>query len=211
VTLNTIGTEVAKHIDSAALYFNEQIVHADKGGKFIWSATLKGAKIKVTDNLAEQTATESSGQRFILMEPGLNDGTLRKKNWGIRVKKFGGWIGIGISMQGLIKAANFHFNYTVIGHGSYLISSNGYSWSHSVKEFNSAFKSFNFVVNDIVYIEYDPVALKLRFRKNESIDVKDRFELDIVAAPAGDNYHPAANLCNVNDSVEIICPGKPLS
>jgi hypothetical protein len=129
----------------------------------------------VAGSIAEQTATESSGQRFILMEQGLNDGTMRKKNWGIRIKKFGGWVGIGISLQALIKTANYHFNYTVIGHGSYLISSNGYSWSHSVKEFNSAFKCFSFVVNDIVYIEYDPVALKLRFRKNESTDVKDRF------------------------------------
>lgn len=136
---------------------------------------------------------------------------MRKRTWAIRVKKFGGWIGIGISLHNVIKNANFHFNYTVIGHGSYLISSNGYSWSHSQKEFNSAFKSFNFVVNDVVYVEYDPIALKLRFLKNSSTDPKDKFELDIVAAPAGDNYHPAANLCNVNDSVEIVYPGKPLS
>jgi len=126
---------------------------------------------------------------------------MRKKTWAIRVKKFGGWIGIGISLHNLIKNANFHFNYTVIGHGNYLISSNGYSWSHSQKEFNSAFKSFNFLVNDIIYIEYDPVALKLRFLKNSSNDPKDRFELDIVAAPAGDKYHPSANLCNVSDCV----------
>jgi hypothetical protein len=155
--------------------FAETVVHIDKGGKFFWSSTLKGAKIKITDAIAEQTATESSGQRFILMEQPLNDGTSRKKTWGIRVKKFGGWIGIGISLHNLIKNANFHFNYTVIGHGSYLISSNGYSWSHSQKEFNSAFKSFTFVVNDVIFIEYDPVALKLRFHKNTSTDPKDHF------------------------------------
>ena len=50
-----------------------------------------------------------------------------------------------------------------IGHGSYLISTNGYTWSHSVKEFNSAFKSFQFNVNDTVYVQYDPIDKKLRF------------------------------------------------
>jgi len=80
----------------------------------------------------------------------------------MRVKKFVGWVGVGICLRKSIKDAHFHFNYTNIGHGSYLISTNGYSWSHSVKEFNSASKTFHFTVNDIVYIEYDPEQNKLR-------------------------------------------------
>lgn len=91
----------------------------------------------------------------------------RKQCWGIKIKKFVGWVGLGICLRNVIKKANYHFNYTNTGHGSYLISSNGYSWSHSVKEFNSAFKTFQFTVNDIVYIEYDPTTWKLRFRKNQ--------------------------------------------
>ena len=117
---------------------------------------------------------ESSGQRFILMDRDLSNSS-KKKVWGIKIIKFGGWIGVGISLRNIIKTANYNFNYTTLGHGSYLISTNGYSWSHSVKEFNSSFKCFTFAVGDIVYIEYDPLAGKLRFRKNESVDVKDRF------------------------------------
>ena len=75
-----------------------------------------------------------------------------KQCWGIKIKKFVGWVGLGICLKNPIKAANYHFNYTNIGHGSYLISSNGYSWSHSVKDFNSAFKTFQFAVNDTVYV-----------------------------------------------------------
>lgn len=56
-----------------------------------------------------------------------------KTRWGIKVKKFAGWVGIGICLVKSIKNAKFHFNYTNIGHGSYLISTNGYSWSHSEK------------------------------------------------------------------------------
>lgn len=78
-------------------------------------------------------------------------------------------MGLGICLRNVIKKANYYFNYTNTGHGSYLISSNGYSWSHSVKEFNSAFKTFQFAVNDVVYVEYDPTTWKLRFRKNQGV------------------------------------------
>lgn len=114
------------------------------------------------------------------------------------MKKFVGWVGAGICLKNSIKAANYHFNYTNIGHGSYLISTNGYTWSHSVKEFNSALKTFAFTVNDIVYIEFDPKDNKLRFRKNNG---PEKFELDIVPPPQGDSYHPCINLCSTGDAV----------
>lgn len=78
-------------------------------------------------------------------------------------------------MKSQIVGANFNFHYTTIGHGSYLISTNGYSWSHSIKEFNSVFKCFTFAVGDTINIEYNPVLGKLKFRKNESLDAKDQF------------------------------------
>lgn len=121
-----------------------------------------------------------------------------KTQWGIKVKKFVGWVGVGICLKKKISTANYHFNYTNIGHGSYLISTNGYTWSHSVKEFNSAFKCFQFTINDTVYIEYDPQNLKLRFRKNQG---PEKYELEIVPPPSGDLYHPCVNLCSTGDSV----------
>ena len=53
--------------------------------------------------------------------------------WGVKVIKFVGWVGIGICLKNHISKGNYHFNYSNIGHGSYLISTNGYAWSHSVK------------------------------------------------------------------------------
>lgn len=131
-----------------------------------------------------------------------------KMRWGIKIIKFVGWVGIGICLKNAIKNANYFFNYTSIGHGSYLISSNGYSWSHSVKQFNSAFKTFQFAVNDVVYLEYDPKEGKLRFKKATG---PDTFALDIVPAPLGDVYNPCVNLCSTGDSIEIVLPGVPLS
>jgi hypothetical protein len=73
---------------------------------------------------------------------------------------------------------------------------------------NSAFKTFQFAVNDIVYMEYDPETWKLKFRKNMG---PESFELTIVPPPSDDAYHPCVNLCSTGDSVEVIVPGLPLS
>ena len=117
-----------------ATSLNSNFLFTMKNPVFTWSDKLKGHKIKITNSIAEQTGMESSGQRFIMIEPSLNSyGSKAKMRWGIRVIKFVGWIGVGICLKNIITKANYHFNYNNIGHGSYLISSNGYSWSHSVK------------------------------------------------------------------------------
>ena len=66
-----------------------------------------------------------------------------------------------------------------ISNGLYMIASYGYSWSHSQKEFNCVFKSFKFGENDVIYVEYDPIDLKLRFSKNK----ENYFEMSIIAPP----------------------------
>jgi hypothetical protein len=75
-----------------------------------------------------------------------------KVNWGVKVLKFAGWIGVGISLKNVVKQANFYFNYNTIGHGSYMISNNGYSWSHSSVNFHSTNKAFPFKLGDIIYL-----------------------------------------------------------
>lgn len=50
-----------------------------------------------------------------------------------------------------------------------MISNNGYSWSHSAADFNSAHKTFHFANGDIIYCEYDKVNKKLKFQKNLGI------------------------------------------
>lgn len=152
----------------------EAVTLPEKIDSYKWSEKMKGAKITINGLVAEQTGMESSGQRFILMEQDLSS-NLRKKCWAVKIKKFVGWIGVGISLKSQIIHVNYNFHYTTIGHGSYLISTNGYSWSHSVKEYNSSFKCFTFAVGDTIHIEYNPLIGKLKFRKNESQEAKDQF------------------------------------
>lgn len=70
------------------------------------------------------------------------------------------------------------------------------------------YKTFQFTINDVVYLEYDPKQGKLRFRKNNG---PDKFELEVGSAPSGDSYHACVNLCSTGDSVELIYPGVALS
>jgi len=53
-----------------------------------------------------------------------------------------------------------------IGHGLYLISSTGYSYSHSHEEFNSVKKNFRFDEGDVIRVEYDSIDSKIRFISN---------------------------------------------
>ena len=61
-----------------------------------------------------------------------------------------------------------NLNWKETGHGLYMIGSGGSCYSHSQKEFNNVDKSFRFGVNDVIYVEYDPINLKLRLSKNKS-------------------------------------------
>lgn len=126
------------------------------------------------------------------------------------------WIGIGIALKSKMVQQNYKFEYSSLGHGSYLISSNGYTWSHSIQADNSSFKSFYFSTNDIVRIELDPNDWTLNFylygknikvskKKMPSIQQK-KFSLSINPLPAGDEYYPCVNLCTTGDSVEIVLP-----
>lgn len=48
-----------------------------------------------------------------------------------------------MAIKNTVSAMNFEFReYDRIGHGAYMISSNGGSWSNSDREFNNVPKSF---------------------------------------------------------------------
>lgn len=56
------------------------------------------------------------------------------------------------------------------------MSSDRTVYSHSFKEYNEVKRGFEFVQGDVVYMEYDPIGWKLRFRKNNG---PDSFEMAI--------------------------------
>lgn len=76
--------------------------------------------------------------------------TNKIKRWKIEIVKLASWIGVGVCHIEKIKEANFHFNYSNTSHGSYFVSSNGYSWSSYKPEYNSKFEPFTFKTGDII-------------------------------------------------------------
>ncbi len=130
---------------------------------------------------------ESSGQRLMLMQPSLpklgSKYNQKSLTWALKIVKLAGWIGVGISLKNIIVKANYHFNYTNIGHGNYFISNNAYCWSHSLKQFNSASKSFSFTTGDTIYMKYFPNEKKIKFVKNNH---ESQIAMDIVDPPADD-------------------------
>lgn len=141
----------------------------------MWSQ-LKAQSIVINGSIAQQTQSNSNGERFALAEANLvyqNSKTTDSSNKDIkiafRINKLKGWIGIGICLKQAILKCNYKFNYTQTYHGSYLISANGYSWSHSQPEFNSAFKSFIFSQGDIVFIQYSVSENSICFRSKNTL------------------------------------------
>ena len=71
----------------------------------------------------------------------------------LRVVKLSGWIGLGVCIKDKIVGVGYKFTYENLGHGSYLISSNGYTWSSSKLANNSAYVgSFNYTTNDYIVV-----------------------------------------------------------
>ena len=106
---------------------------------------------------------------------------------------------------------NYNFNYTSLGHGSYLLSSNGYTWSHSIQTDNSSFKSFYFTTNDVLKIEVDPTEWKVNFynlgkvsgslKTKKSKNTYDKKYSLSIEQSTNDEYYPCVNLCSTYDSV----------
>lgn len=87
-----------------------------------------------------------------------------------------------------------------IGHGSYLISSNGYSWSHSQQSNNIAVVSFKFKQNDQIEITYDKSKISLL---NKSTNQKYDLKISLNEVEEKDIYF-CANLCSEGDTVQIL-------
>ena len=59
--------ELETSIMRISVILNAQFALAMKAPTFNWSEKLKGHKIKINGSIAEQTAMESSGQRFVMI------------------------------------------------------------------------------------------------------------------------------------------------
>lgn len=76
---------------------------------------------------------------------------------------------MGLCNKATVELNGYQFNYSTLGHGGYLISSNGGSWSSVDSSKNNVVTSFNFVVDDIIVLHYIPEEKKVVFWKKDQM------------------------------------------
>ncbi len=101
--------------------------------------------VEKNGTIAKQTKTGSPG-RFVLVAEGVG---LKNQHISFKITRLSHWIGIGICIRDKIAKVKYAFQCAFlkildekIGHGSYLLSSNGFVWSHSELDENIKDKSF---------------------------------------------------------------------
>jgi len=67
------------------------------------------------------------------------------KAFRFKVKKLtANWMAVGICHLKTVEQKDYIFQYDKLGHGAYMISANGGTWSSTTANLNNRVKSFNF-------------------------------------------------------------------
>jgi len=115
-----------------------------KPTQFKFSPSAKHTDIKLISDYCIKSVN-NSGYKFAIMDPTLEKGV--SKTFAFRIKECSSnWLAIGMCHKKIVESKNFGFNFGSIGHGGYMISCNGGSWSHIKTELNNSIK-----VNNCLY------------------------------------------------------------
>ena len=100
------------------------------------------------------------------------------KKMAFRIKECtSNWVAVGMCHRSIVSGKNFGFNFGGVGHGGYLVSANGGSWSNIKAEFNNTIKSFKFGKGDVVRVSVDFVKNRAVFSKGNS-NSNESYELE---------------------------------
>lgn len=133
------------------------------------------------------------------MEPKIE--SISKKTFSFAVNQLtSNWLAIGFCLQKVVQTKNYSFVFGAIGHGAYMISSNGGSWSHSKAESNNTLKAIKFGKGDTVHATIDYEISKIYFSKNKG---NEKYELPFEKS-VEDSLHPCVLFYYMNDEVEYL-------
>ena len=100
-----------------------------KSNRFKFSNTFKHADIKLLTDFHTKSMN-TSGYKFAMMEPSLEKGTQNKKFF-FRIKECSSnWVAVGMCHKNIVVSKGYTFNFSSLGHGGYMISANGGTWSN---------------------------------------------------------------------------------
>lgn len=110
-----------------------------KSPKFKFSSTMKHNDIKLINDF-QIKSQNNAGYKFAIMEPSLEKGS-DGKTFHFRIKECNSnWIAVGICHKNIVVSKSYQFNFSSLGHGGYMISANGGTWSNNNIEFNNKVK-----------------------------------------------------------------------
>jgi hypothetical protein len=165
--------------------------------RYRFTEELKHQDIKLVSEHAVR-AVKSAGYKFAIMEPGVESGKSSKR-FAFRVRESNSnWLAIGVCHKKVVQGKNYGFVFGSIGHGAYMVSSNGGSWSHLRADQNNSIKAFKFVKNDVVEVLLQPEAKKIGFQCGSQA-----YELPYEPV-LNDELHPCVLFYYMNDEVEYL-------
>lgn len=97
--------------------------------KYKFSAKFKHPEINLLGPMNVKSGGSSS-YKFAIMEPDVERSFGQVKKMVFRIKEASAnWLAVGVCHKNLVQSKNFGFSFNVLGHGAYMVSSNGGSWS----------------------------------------------------------------------------------
>jgi len=103
-----------------------------------------------------------------------------------------------------VKDKNFDWKYTQLGHGTYFLSANGYSWSHHEQarlSYATGLGANIFQKNDIIEVWFEKSSSKMKVTNLTRLNIT--FTLDI-KTDEHEPLYPCFNMNNINDSIKIL-------
>lgn len=170
--MDEVNSNLSKyHASIASLINSTNIWQAN----YQFSQIFKHNEIKIL-NKTRVKAVASSSYKFSIMEPSV--GKINHKTFSFKIIELhSNWLAIGFCHRNIIKAKNYSFTFGSTGHGAYMMSSNGGSWSHTQAEHNNSMKALKFVKGDIVHATINQQEHKITFQKNNS---EEHYDLPFV-------------------------------
>ncbi|CAD8084267.1 unnamed protein product [Paramecium primaurelia] len=114
-----------------------------------FSVTYKGQNCQVTEGGKVVECPGSNGRYYCLCEQAIPK--TGKILFAFQILSLTSSMFIGIGFRDIIQKNNYQ--YTGLGYGSYMISQNGYTYSHHNKDVNGKQLSFTYTTNDIIIME----------------------------------------------------------
>lgn len=168
-----------------------------KQSAFKFNPLFKHPDIKILQD-AVVKSSNSSGYKFAVMDPHLESGP-PLKSFAFRIKESSSnWVAVGMCHKNVVAGKNYGFNFSAIGHGAYMVSANGGSWSHTKVEHNNSVKAFKFTKGDVIGVKANFAEKTVLFKRN-----KDTYSIPFETIP-GDELRPCVLFYYLNDEVEFL-------